>query len=304
MTIAIKIFDLRKTYPRHWAAPPCEALRGISLAIGQGEAFGFIGPNGAGKSTTIKLLTGSMQPSGGSASLFGIDATSPEARRSLGYVPENPNLPDYLNPLEILSMGLALHGCRVADPKRHSMNWLERFGLGDVANKVVRGFSKGMVQRTALAHAMVVKPRLLILDEPLSGLDPVGRRDVVDILAEYKRDGGTLFFTSHVLHDVERLADRFGLIHKGQLVTIRSPNELIGGVQMFTILSLGEIAVDGFQPETGKRWVMEVKGDRLWEALDRLRQAGHQLLEVKPALTLESAFFHYLGSTMQHNPYD
>lgn len=150
----------------------------------------------------------------------------PEARRGLGFVPENPSLQDFLTPYEILLMGLRLHGLRLGDERKHCMHWLERLDLAAVADSRLRGFSKGMLQRTALAHALAIKPRLLILDEPLSGLDPVGRKDVVDILDEYRRQGGTLFFSSHVLHDVERIADRFGLIHQGQLLTIRSPQEL------------------------------------------------------------------------------
>jgi ABC-2 type transport system ATP-binding protein len=290
MTIAISVTDLRKTYPRSWASPSFEALKGISLAVEEGEVFGFIGPNGAGKSTAIKILTGVMRPSAGSAALFGIDAALPEARRGLGYVPENPSLPDYLTPLEILSMGLALHGCRLPDPRAHCLGWLERFGLGDVAGKVVRGFSKGMAQRTALAHAMAVTPRLLILDEPLSGLDPVGRRDVVEILSEYRRGGGTLFFTSHVLHDVERLADHFGLIHQGQLRAVRSPAELAGGEEMVVVRSLGESAVEGMSPDFAGRWVGECARSELWRRLEALNGAGHVLLEVKPTLSLESAF--------------
>ncbi len=150
MTVAISLTDLRKTYPRSWASPPFEALKGISLSVDEGEVFGFIGPNGAGKSTAIKILTGVMSPSAGSAELFGVDVAQPAARRGLGYVPENPSLPDYLSPLEILAMGLALHGRKPADPGGHCLRWLERFGLAEVARKVVRGFSKGMAQRTAL----------------------------------------------------------------------------------------------------------------------------------------------------------
>jgi ABC-2 type transport system ATP-binding protein len=210
-------------------------------------------------------------------------------------VPENPSLPDYLNPLEILSMGLDLHGCKPADPRAHCLHWLARFGLEQVATKVVRGFSKGMAQRTALAHAMAVQPRLLILDEPLSGLDPVGRKDVVDILFEYRENGGTLFFTSHVLHDVERVADKFGFINQGQLLTIQSPNDLLGGEHRVTIRSQGTSPVAGFSPETPGRWVGEVTRDDLWKALEDLRAAGHQVSEIKPTLTLESAFFRFLG---------
>ena len=298
MSAAIEIHDLRKTYPRTWASPAFEALKGISLTVEQGEVFGFIGPNGAGKSTAIKILTGVMLPSTGTAKLFGIDVAQPEARRGLGYVPENPSLPDYLNPMEILAMGLALHGRKPANPRTHCLRWLERFELGEVANKVVRGFSKGMAQRMALAHAMAVEPRLLILDEPLSGLDPIGRRDVVDILGEYREGGGTIFLTSHVLHDVERLADRFGLIHKGELRAVRAPGELVGDEDKVLVRSQGlAAACDGMMPEPGGRWVVEIPRPQLWQTLESIQAAGHVLIEIKPTLSLESAFLHVVQGT-------
>lgn len=292
MTIAISIADLRKTYPRSWASPPFEALKGISFEVGEGEVFGFIGPNGAGKSTAIKILTGVMSATSGLAQLFGVDVAQPEARRGLGYVPENPSLPDYLSPLEILAMGLALHGHKPQDSRKHCLAWLERFDLGHVANKVVRGFSKGMAQRTALAHAMAVEPRLLILDEPLSGLDPIGRRDVIDILSEYRRQGGTIFLTSHVLHDVERLADRFGLIHKGSLRAVRTPGELVGENERVLVRSQGSVAVAGMVQEPGGRWVIEVARPQLWPTLQAVENAGHTLIEIRPSLSLETAFMH------------
>ncbi|MDA8254635.1 MAG: ABC transporter ATP-binding protein [Betaproteobacteria bacterium] len=293
MTTAIDIRELRKTYPRNWAAPPVEALKGISLTIEEGEVFGFIGPNGAGKSTAIKILTGVMSPTSGQAQLFGLDVTQPEARRGLGYVPENPSLPDYLTPLEILSMGLQLHHRKPAQPRTHCLHWLERFGLAEVANKVVRGFSKGMAQRTALAHAMAVEPRLLILDEPLSGLDPIGRREVVEILSGFRQQGGTIFLTSHVLHDVERLADRFGLIHKGELRAVRAPGELVGETDTVLVRSQGSAAVlPDMLAEPAGRWVLEVPRTALWETLRVLEAAGHALIEIKPTLSLETAFMH------------
>ena len=292
MTTAIDIHELRKTYPRNWAAPAFEALKGISLTVEEGEVFGFIGPNGAGKSTAIKMLTGVSLPTAGSAALLGVDVTRPEARRGLGYVPENPSLPDYLTPMEILSMGLALHGRKPDAPDAHCMRWLERFSLGEAANKVVRGFSKGMAQRTALAHAMAVQPRLLILDEPLSGLDPIGRRDVVDILAEYRQKGGTIFLTSHVLHDVERLADRFGLIHKGELRAVRAPGELAGADDRVLVRSQGDAACSGMVAEPGGRWVVEVPRPQLWHTLMAIQAAGHTLIEIRPTLSLESVFLH------------
>jgi ABC-2 type transport system ATP-binding protein len=290
MTNIIEIEDLKKTYPRSWMSPAFEALKGVSLSVAEGEVFGFIGPNGAGKSTTIKILTGAMRASAGQARLFGIDVEHPEARRGLGYVPENPSLPDYLTPLEILTMSLQLHACSVDDPHKHCMTWLLRFGLEKVATTVVRGFSKGMAQRTALANALVAQPKLLILDEPLSGLDPIGRRDVVDILSSYCRDGGTLFFTSHVLHDVERLAHRYGLIHQGVLTAVRSPAELAGEGEMVTLRSMGSTPVEGLHEDAPGRWFVEVPRGETWAWLERLRAAGHVLIEVRPVLSLESAF--------------
>ena len=193
MNQVILVDEVGKTYPGGWRKPSIQALDGVSLSVSSGETFGFIGPNGAGKSTLIKILIGVLQPSTGKASLHGRDVADPMARQGLGFVPENPSLQDFLTPHEILLMGLRLHGTRVDDERGHCMEWLERFGLAAVADSAVRGFSKGMLQRTALAHALAIKPRLLILDEPLSGLDPIGRRDVVDILSEY-RDRAARFF--------------------------------------------------------------------------------------------------------------
>lgn len=296
MNPVLLIDQLRKTYPRSWRKPPVEALKGISFEVGKGEVFGFIGPNGAGKSTTIKILTGAMAASGGRILINGKDASNYSARFGLGYVPENPYLNDYLTPLEVLQTGVRIHRVRVDDERAYCLRWLERFGIAEVCNRRIRTFSKGMTQRTVLAHALALKPEFLVLDEPLSGLDPVGRKDVVDILDEYKRAGGTLLFTSHVLHDVERLADRFGLIHKGELLTLQSPTDFVGGEQVYTVRSLGEKAVDGLQSEGVGRWTADVSSDMLWETLERLRKSNHQLLEVKPALTLERVFMRYVGA--------
>lgn len=290
MKVAIKLDGVGKTYRKSWVGKTFRAVDNVSLEIAEGEAFGFIGPNGAGKSTTIKILSGGLQPTVGKAALFGVPVSDHRARVGLGYVPENPSLPDYMTPLEIVRMGVRMHRLRLPDERAHCMAWLDRFELARVADKVIRGFSKGMVQRTSLAHALAVRPRLLILDEPLSGLDPLGRRDVVDILAEYRQQGGTLFFSSHVLHDVERLADRYGLIHQGTLRSVSSPAELLGQDERVTIRSQGGVALDGQQAEPGGRWVMECETAALWSVLESVRSAGQSLVEVKPRLSLESAF--------------
>jgi ABC-2 type transport system ATP-binding protein len=295
MTDAIRIENLSKVFRTGLSGSTVNAIQNVSLAVTEGEAFGFIGPNGAGKSTTIKILTGIQEATAGRAELFGIPVTEPSSRARLGYVPENPYLFDYLTPLETLTMGLRLHRLRLANEREHCMRWLERLELAHVANKKIRSFSKGMTQRVALAQALCVKPRLLILDEPLSGLDPVGRRDVVDILSEYRQGGGTLFFTSHVLHDVERLADRFGLIHQGTLRAVSSPAELAGANEMLVIRSIGEQPLDGMAQEIPGRWTMEVPRHHVWEKLEALRQANHVLIEVRPTLSLESAFLRAVG---------
>lgn len=291
--LAINIENLGKTYSEGVMRRPVRAVAGVSLQVSEGEAFGFVGPNGAGKSSTIRILMGLARATEGRCQLFGVDVEKPEARLRVGYVPENPCLYDYLTPTEIVSMSLRLHGAvdSFAIPKL-AIKWLERLGVAHVANSPVRSFSKGMTQRVALANAMAVLPRLLVLDEPLSGLDPIGRHEVVEILAEYKQSGGTLFFTSHVLHDVERLADRFGLIHKGELRSVRSPAELVGSEDLVMIRSSGTTGFVGARQESAGNWVGEVPRSRLWATLDELHGLGHQLREVKPTLSLEAAFMH------------
>lgn len=297
MNPAIHIENLRKTYPAAWRKPAKEALRGVSLQIGEGETFGFIGPNGAGKSTLIKILIGTLRPTAGEARLFGRPVQEAAARQGLGFVPENPSLQEFLTPYEILLMGLRLHGMKVDGERRHCLGWLERFGLAAVADSPLRGFSKGMMQRTALAHALAIKPRLLILDEPLSGLDPVGRKDVVDILDEYRGAGGTLFFSSHVLHDVERIADRFGLIHKGEVLTIRSPQEIAedqAGRYLVRYRAASPLP-ESRQLREG-RYELAVDACDLASCIETLQSVAAIVEEVKPMVSLESVFFRAIAA--------
>jgi ABC-2 type transport system ATP-binding protein len=215
----------------------------------------------------------------------------------VGYVPENLYLYDYLTPLEFLKAGALMHGVDSAGLEKHCMNWLERFDIAHVSNKRIRNFSKGMTQRTALAHALACKPRLLVLDEPLSGLDPVGRKLVAEVLEEYKAQGGTIFFCSHILHDVERLGDRFGIIHRGQLRSVSSPAELLGDSgHKLLVRTRGETALPGFDMGEDGTWVVTVDQDGLWAVLDAARHSGHQVVEVKHyGVTLEEAFMSYIA---------
>lgn len=278
-----------------------EAVRDVSFRLDEGEVFGFVGPNGAGKSTTIKIMLDIINDYQGQVTLYGSDAHRAEARRGMAYVPEAPALYDQFTPLEILRMGLSMYGIDRSDSEAWCMQWLERFSVAEYAKRAVRQLSKGNVQRVALAHAMVVSPRLLVLDEPLSGLDPVGRKDVVDILANYKRDGGAIFLTSHVLHDVERIADRFGFIHRGELITTRAPHELVAEradrylVRYQAAAALGEAASSIRSGE----FEQELAQADLPAFIARLQDGGGRIVTVKPAMSLETVFFQVLEGALK-----
>lgn len=296
---ALQACSVFKRYSSPWGKSPTDALKGVSLNITEGETFGFVGPNGAGKSTLIKILIGALRPSAGRVSMFGQDPIEPSARHRLGFVPENPSMPEHLTPLEILLMGIRLHGAGISgDLREHCLSWLNRFDIAHVANKAVRGFSKGMTQRTALAHALAIEPRLLILDEPLSGLDPIGRRDVIDILDDYRKRGGTLFFSSHVLHDVERIADRFGLIAGGELLTIRSPRDVISDQSdVFLLRFRSEHPVAGSVEIRPGLHQIEAPAATVSARIDDLQRAGGILQDVLPKHSLESVFFKAIGQS-------
>lgn len=292
MAAAISVDHVTKIYRTGWRGNVHQALNGVSLEIETGETFGFVGPNGAGKSTLIKILVGVLQPTSGRASLFGQDVCRAQARFGLGFVPENPCLQEHLTPLEILMMAVRLQHLEVSNERSHCLHWLEKLDLMHVANSPLRGFSKGMLQRTALAHALVVTPRLLILDEPLSGLDPVGRRDVVDLLDDYRRSGGTLFFSSHVLYDVERIADRFGLIHQGQLLTIRSPRDIVADqADWYTVRFRADAAIAGSTEIRPGVYAVDVEVGMLPETIGRVCACGGVLQDVRPSVSLENVFF-------------
>ena len=295
MSTAVEFQGVSHTYRSKGKA--VQAVRDVSFSLAEGEVFGFVGPNGAGKSTTIKIMLDIVNDYQGKVTLYGIDARQAEARRGMAYVPEAPALYDQFTPLEILRMGLSMYGIKRSDADAWCLQWLERFSVDGTGKRRMRELSKGTAQRVALAHAMAVQPRLLILDEPLSGLDPVGRKDVVGILNDYKKQGGAIFFTSHVLHDVERIADRFGFINKGQLVTVRSPRELAAERADCFILRyqadrpLGQSCIELRPGE----FECELPQAELPAAIAQLSATGAHLLTVKPAVSLETVFFRILA---------
>ena len=294
MTPALEFHAVSKTFRAR--GKTVHALRNVSFEVSEGEVFGFVGPNGAGKSTTIKVMLDVINDYEGEVKLYGVSARTASSRKGIAYVPESPALYEQFTALEILRMALDMYDIRRPDRDAWCMQWLERFSVAHNARRRVRELSKGNVQRVALAHALVVSPRLLVLDEPLSGLDPVGRKDVVDILSEYKRAGGAIFFTSHVLHDVERIADRLGFIHQGELLTTRSPRDLVSErADRFIVRYQASAALDGAH-ETIRDGEYEQEFDEhaLPAFLTRLQAAGGRLMTVKPAVSLETVFFKIL----------
>jgi ABC-2 type transport system ATP-binding protein len=224
----IVIDDLTKSYASGWPGRPSFlALDGLSLTVGRGEIFGFLGPNGAGKTTTLKILMGLVRASSGTACLLGQPAGDVQTRRRIGFLPESPYFYDYLTAEEFLGFYGQLAGLsRVAIAQRVT-DLLSLVGLADARTRQLRKFSKGMLQRIGLAQALIHDPELVILDEPMTGLDPVGRKQVRDLILNLRDRGKTIFFSTHILPDVEMICDRVGIVMKGRLLASGRVEELV-----------------------------------------------------------------------------
>jgi ABC-2 type transport system ATP-binding protein len=214
---AIKTEGLSKTYIKGLRQRKVLALNNLSLTVADGEIFGFLGPNGAGKSTTIKLLCDLIRPSSGRASILGRDVREPAARRHIGYLPENPSYFGFLTAWELLEFHGKIHGMSAGPIRERGEELLAMLKLIHAAHRQVRTYSKGMVQRVGIAAALIHDPRILIFDEPMSGLDPPGRKLVADLMLEMRDRGKVVFFSTHILHDVEVICDRIGIITDGEL---------------------------------------------------------------------------------------
>lgn len=285
---AIEVSGLDKSFKLK--GKPVRALDGVGFAVELGQSVGFIGQNGAGKSTTIKILFGALRADAGEARLMGRPAEDPLSRLGVGYVPENPYLYEQLTPREVVSSGLRLHGIGGAENTRRTGLWLDKLGIAYAADKRIRNLSKGMTQRTALAHAFAIQPRLLVLDEPMSGLDPIGRRQVADLMQEYRQAGGTLFFCSHILHDVERLADHFVMIDRGKVRAQQGVAELLASQDTMLVRYLGDTGLPDFEHDAGRVWKGLFPRTELGRALLAIENADGVILDVQPQNTLEALF--------------
>ena len=223
----IQVSDLRKEFRHGLLRKRVEAVKRVSFQVNEGDIFGFLGPNGAGKTTTIKMLTGLISPTSGSAQLFGKSIPSPEAMEHIGFLPENPYVYPYLTPREFVEMCGRLSGVSRKSIRDRTRQVLDLVGILYAADRPVKRLSKGMLQRTGLAAALVADPELLILDEPMSGLDPVGRKEVRDLILSERALGRTIFFSTHILTDVETMCDQVTILRKGEVVVSGRLSELL-----------------------------------------------------------------------------
>lgn len=278
----IEAEGLVKHYRRLWSGRVIRAVDGISLAVEPGVAFGLLGPNGSGKTTFVKLLLTSVHATAGRARLFGRDHWDPEARRSIGYLPENHRFPTYNTGFQMLDFYAALSGVPPAERKRRAGDLLELVGLTDWANVRIGKYSKGMLQRLGLAQAMMHRPRLLILDEPSDGVDPVGRRQIRDILGALRREGTTIFLNSHLLSEVELFCDEVAIIRQGKVAVAGKLADLTAG---------SGYRISAATPHNGPVDLHAPDRRALNEAIDRLRAEGAEIDAVtRVRSTLEDVF--------------
>lgn len=301
---AIEFLGLTKDYPvGFWRNRTRRALDNLTFDVQEGEVFGFLGPNGAGKTTTLKLLMGLIFPTAGTARVCGRSIDDVGMHRDIGFLPEQPYFYDYLTGRELLDYFARFFGLEAAERRERVRLLLERVGLGTAGDVQLRKYSKGMLQRVGIAQAILQNPRVVFLDEPMSGLDPVGRREVRDIILELKRRGHTVFFSTHIISDAEMLCDRVAVLLGGRLQSIGSPSEIVSvdvrGMEILFETRAGRAlppSLTEHATQTGERYRIEVPEADLYVALEQLRACEARILSVSPLRpTLEDYFVGLVG---------
>jgi len=296
---AIETLGLEKTYHTgFWRKKAKCALKPLHLTVKQGEIFGFLGPNGAGKTTTLKLLMGLVYPTAGSARILDLPIDDPAVKAQIGFLPEQPYFYDYLTAKELLHYYAQLSAVPAKERSLRVETVLAQVGLADAANLQLRKFSKGMLQRVGIAQAILHRPKVLFFDEPMSGLDPVGRREVRDLMEQLKQNGQTVFFSTHILSDAEALCDHIAVIHEGELrgigavadltSSVEGKVELVwqGNVLPSSLRALGaECHITG---ETVRAVVLEANQDL---AIDAIRRERLRIISVTPVRTSLEEYF-------------
>ena len=300
---AIETNGLTKDYAvGFWRPRPYRALNGVTLRVEANEVFGFLGPNCAGKTTTLKLLMQLIYPTSGRISILGRPAGDPEVRRRLGFLPEAPYFYDYLTAEELLTYFAGLFGIRNPERRRRVADLLDKVGIGGERRLPLRKFSKGMLQRVGLAQALINDPEVVFLDEPMSGLDPIGRRDVRALILGLRDRGCTVFFSSHILSDAETLCSRLGILVAGQMVATGSLSELtafkvagwelvVAGIDAAALSTLGP-EVRRIAPIADGRCSVDLGPDCEPErVIAAIREKGGRLVSLNPLrMTLEDVF--------------
>lgn len=296
----IELKSICKTYKPGLIKRRVQAVSDISLTINEGEVFGLIGPNGAGKSTTIRMLVGLIRPDKGSIFFLGNSLASPPIQVTIGYLPENPYLYDHLTLLELLNFCGKTSGLSSEQINVRGQKLMGKLNLLEAQKRPLRTFSKGMLQRAGICFALLHDPSIVILDEPMSGLDPIGRKMVFDLVVELKQQGKTIFFCSHILNDVERLCDRIGLIHRGRLIkefecqsfvqkagdTIFLKTETLSQAQELHVSALGVTT-----RAEGDGQLLAIAGDRYFEISSYLQQSNIGVTGCRSEwMTLEDMF--------------
>lgn len=311
MSAVIETHKLTKVYERVSKAQDVVALKDVTLTIHKGEIFGYLGPNGSGKTTTIKLLLGLLFPTSGTIKILGReDIGSPEVRRQIGYLPEGAYYPDFLRGEEVLRFYGNLYGLSGSDLERRINEVLNLVGMTRARKRLVRGYSKGMRQRIGLAQALISDPQILILDEPTTGLDPIARKEIRDILVSLRNQGKTLFISSHELLEVELISDRVGILSEGRLEASGTLHELLTDRDI-------TIEVDAVSPETvaalnakgvrtedrvGTKMLLRLPSSvSVYEALDLCKSGQVSLISVAPHReTLEELFVRVIGAAEEN----
>ncbi len=301
-SIAIRTEELAKDYLTGFWRRRVRVLHDLGLQVYAGEVFGFLGPNGAGKTTTLKLLTGLIRPTAGSATVLGEPAGSVAVNARIGFLPESPSFYDYLTGAEYLDYCAALAGLSRAARRERVERLLGRVGLSGRGTLQLRKYSKGMLQRVGLAQALVNDPEVIFLDEPMSGLDPIGRKEVRDLILDLRAQGRTVFFSTHIIPDVEVVCDRVGIILAGRLAAVGRVEELLASPQEQIEITASNLAADiqaalatrSVRPlvRSRDRILITANGEEdLGPILETIRQSGGRVHAVVPQRrSLEEVF--------------
>ncbi len=303
----ILVSSLQKRYPASFGKPPIVALDGVDLSVNEGELFGLLGPNGAGKTTTVKILLGLTRPSSGTASIEGLPVSNPESRRHVGYLPEGHKIPGYLTARQTLKIFGRMSGMDAATIDKRSVELLERLRIAQWLDVRVKKFSKGMTQRLGLAAALIHSPKVLLLDEPTDGVDPVGRREIRDLLREEAKRGTAVLLNSHLLSEMELTCDRVAVLRKGKVAAYGTVDELTRQTAKYKLVAapVDDALVAAFR-ESGAG-VDRVNGhlelavkdlEHLNALVDTARARGTVLSELSPLRsTLEDVFVDLVRTT-------